>query len=212
MTIEGRRRGAQRSCQIRRRAGGHCAVVAHPPPHQKRTAEKRKFIDTSICQIKPKYIHILNQYTRVRPAQPLLKDISETSLFDTLDVWDARLAFWRWCDQDARLLHRPPSPSRGRPRGISGKRSAGLEYQSPPGATRRAHPRDRQVLDDCPPGRTSAAVTARPTGRSRSPLMATARGCSGRRGSSVLRARPQDGRVRNHPGDDRRISVVLPPT
>lgn len=78
-------------------AGKFCAVV-FSPVHlsliKNGPQEKRKFIDTSICQLKPRYISVLNQFTRALDQRNrLLKDISyETSLFDTLDIWDARLA------------------------------------------------------------------------------------------------------------------------
>ena len=100
LTIEKRRAAALNEVPLKSAAelaGQFCAVVFSPAhltlvkngPH-----EKRRFIDTSICQIKPKYIHVLNQYTRVLDQRNrLLKDIMyETSLFDTLDIWDARLA------------------------------------------------------------------------------------------------------------------------
>lgn len=80
-------------------AGAFCAVV-FSPTHltllKNGPQEKRKFIDTAICQMKPRYIHILNQYTRILDQRNrLLKDMAyDTSgtLADTLDVWDARLA------------------------------------------------------------------------------------------------------------------------
>lgn len=78
-------------------AGHFCAVVfspAHLTLIKNGPKEKRKFLDEAICQIKPKYIHILNQYTRVLDQRNrLLKDAAwSPSLYDTLDVWDARLA------------------------------------------------------------------------------------------------------------------------
>lgn len=77
-------------------AGHFCAVVFSPAQLsliKNGPQEKRRFIDTAICQIKPKYIHILNQYTRVLDQRNhLLKNIGyEKSLLDTLDIWDQRL-------------------------------------------------------------------------------------------------------------------------
>ena len=78
-------------------AGRFCAVV-FSPTHlnliKNGPQEKRRFIDTSICQIKPKYIHILNQYNRVlNQRNSLLKDMRFVpALYDTLDIWDERLA------------------------------------------------------------------------------------------------------------------------
>lgn len=76
-------------------AGRFCAVV-FSPNHltliKNGPQEKRKFIDTSICQIKPKYIHILGQFQRVLDQRnKLLKDISYApALMDTLEIWDRR--------------------------------------------------------------------------------------------------------------------------
>lgn len=100
ITIEKRRAAALNEIPLKSAselAGRFCAVVfspAHLTLVKNGPREKRRFIDTSICQIKPKYIHILNQYARVLDQRNrLLKDVAfETSLFDTLDIWDARLA------------------------------------------------------------------------------------------------------------------------
>lgn len=78
-------------------AGHFCAVV-FSPSHlsliKNGPQEKRRFIDTSICQIKPKYIYVLNQYSRILDQRnKLLKDIAyQAGLIDTLDIWDAKLA------------------------------------------------------------------------------------------------------------------------
>ena len=100
LTIEKRRAAALNEVPLKSAAelAGQFCAVGLSPEHLKLVKngphEKRRFIDTSICQIKPKYIHVLNQYTRVLDQRNrLLKDIMyETSLFDTLDIWDARLA------------------------------------------------------------------------------------------------------------------------
>lgn len=78
-------------------AGNFCAVVfspAHLTLIKNGPKEKRKFIDEAICQIKPKFIHILSQYMRVLDQRNrLLKDGPYAPhLYETLDVWDARLA------------------------------------------------------------------------------------------------------------------------
>lgn len=78
-------------------AGHFCAVVfspAHLTLIKNGPREKRKFIDEAICQIKPKFIHILSQYARVLDQRNrLLKDAAFTPrLYDTLEIWDARLA------------------------------------------------------------------------------------------------------------------------
>lgn len=99
MTIDSKRAASLNEIPLRSATelAGHFCAVVFSPTHlsliKNGPQEKRKFIDTSICQIKPKYIHILNQYTRVVDQRNrLLKDISyEASLFDTLDIWDMRL-------------------------------------------------------------------------------------------------------------------------
>lgn len=57
-------------------------------------AGRRKFLDTSICQITPLYIRMIGQYQRILVQRnTLLKDIAYApSLMDTLDVWDEKLA------------------------------------------------------------------------------------------------------------------------
>ena len=57
-------------------------------------AGRRKFLDTSICQITPRYIGMIGQYQRILlQRNTLLKDISYASaLLDTLDIWDMQLA------------------------------------------------------------------------------------------------------------------------
>lgn len=79
--------------------GTFCAV-AFSPSHlaliKEGPAARRKFLDTAICQIKPlyaktilKYIHTLNQRNH------LLKQIKyKSTLYDTLEVWDEKLAFF----------------------------------------------------------------------------------------------------------------------
>ena len=57
-------------------------------------AGRRKFLDTSICQITPRYIGMIGQYQRILlQRNTLLKDISYASaLLDTLDIWDEKLS------------------------------------------------------------------------------------------------------------------------
>ncbi len=56
-------------------------------------AERRKFIDTAICQLKPAYAGLLAEYNRVlKQRNSLLKDVlMESSLLDVLDVLDEKL-------------------------------------------------------------------------------------------------------------------------
>ena len=57
-------------------------------------AGRRKFLDTSICQITPRYIGMIGQYQRILlQRNTLLKDIYYASaLLDTLDIWDEKLS------------------------------------------------------------------------------------------------------------------------
>lgn len=66
----------------------HLSLVKDGP------AGRRKFLDTSICQITPRYIGIISQYQRILlQRNTLLKDISYAPpLLDTLDIWDEKLA------------------------------------------------------------------------------------------------------------------------
>lgn len=116
-------------------AGRFCAVVfspAHLSLIKNGPAEKRRFVDTSICQLKPAYLKVLAQYHRtLEQRNRLLKDVQmESSLFDTLDAWDARL-----CSLAAQVvqvrrsyLERLSPWAREIYQGISGQREA-LEFQ-----------------------------------------------------------------------------------
>ena len=55
--------------------------------------DRRRFLDTSICQINSGYLKILKEYMRVLAQRnALLKDIQyESALLEQLDVWDMRL-------------------------------------------------------------------------------------------------------------------------
>ena len=56
-------------------------------------SERRKFIDTAICQLKPAYAGLLAEYNRVlKQRNSLLKDVlMESSLLDLLDILDEKL-------------------------------------------------------------------------------------------------------------------------
>ncbi len=57
-------------------------------------AERRKFLDTALCQLKPSYAKALSGYRRaLLQRNSLLKDIHLNSqLYDILDTWDDQLA------------------------------------------------------------------------------------------------------------------------
>ncbi len=100
LTIENRRSAVLNEIPLKSptELAGHFCAVVFSPTHlsliKNGPQEKRKFIDTSICQIKPKYIHMLSQYNRVLDQRNhLLKDLQYApGLMDTLDIWDQRLA------------------------------------------------------------------------------------------------------------------------
>lgn len=77
--------------------GKICAVI-FSPEHlmliKEGPARRRNFIDGALCQIKPSYASLLNQYNRsLQQRNALLKDIPKyPELEDTLPVWDIRLA------------------------------------------------------------------------------------------------------------------------
>ena len=77
--------------------GKFCAVV-FSPEHLSLVrggpAERRDFVDSALCQIRPGYAALLAGYSRVLfQRNALLKDIPRhAELMDTLPIWDARLA------------------------------------------------------------------------------------------------------------------------
>jgi len=57
-------------------------------------AQRRRFIDITLSQIKPAYFYDLQQYNRVlKQKNSLLKEIqSNRSLIDTLDIWNQKIS------------------------------------------------------------------------------------------------------------------------
>ena len=68
----------------------HLALVKDGP------YERRRFLDIAISQLKPKYALTLSNYNKaLQQRNILLKDIAyHSELYDTLDVWEDRLAFY----------------------------------------------------------------------------------------------------------------------
>lgn len=58
--------------------------------------ERRRFVDTAISQLKPKYAASLSQYNKaIAQRNMLLKDlVYHSELYDTLDIWEDRIAFF----------------------------------------------------------------------------------------------------------------------
>lgn len=109
-------------------AGHFCAVVfspAHLALVQSGPKEKRRFIDTAICQMKPRYIYYMSQYQRILDQRNrLLKDGTRQQIRATLDIWDDRLAAFGALIMKTRetFLQRLLPYARARYAGISGGR------------------------------------------------------------------------------------------
>lgn len=77
---------------------GKITSIVFSPEHLSLVKEgpglRRKFIDSAICQIKPKYSAYLARYNKIlNQRNALLKDIAYYSeLTDTLEIWDKELA------------------------------------------------------------------------------------------------------------------------
>lgn len=75
----------------------HLSLVREGP------AFRRKFLDTAIGQLMPKYSHYLREYQRILlQRNTLLKDVAQfPQLQDTMDVWEENLGqsgrFGRFC-------------------------------------------------------------------------------------------------------------------
>jgi len=65
----------------------HLSLVKEGP------AQRRKFLDIALCQLKPRYANALTQYNRaILQRNALLKDITyHSELVDTLERWDDKL-------------------------------------------------------------------------------------------------------------------------
>ncbi|WP_265445921.1 DNA replication/repair protein RecF [Acetivibrio straminisolvens] len=57
-------------------------------------SQRRRFIDITLCQLKPSYFYDLQQYNKILlQRNTLLKEIqNKRSLLDTLEVWDYKIA------------------------------------------------------------------------------------------------------------------------
>lgn len=68
----------------------HLSIVKEGP------YERRRFLDVAISQLKPKYAITLSNYNKaISERNILLKDIAfHGELYDTLDVWEERIAFY----------------------------------------------------------------------------------------------------------------------
>lgn len=77
--------------------GSFCAVV-FAPVHlsliKEGPAERRRFLDAAICQVKPAYAGLISRYSHtLSQRNALLKDVSyHAELLDTLEIWEEKLA------------------------------------------------------------------------------------------------------------------------
>ncbi len=80
--------------------GGKLCMVVFSPEQlslvKSGPAERRIFIDSALCQIRPKFYETLRNYSQtLSQRNALLKDIPEhPELLDTLDAWDWQLAMY----------------------------------------------------------------------------------------------------------------------
>ncbi len=79
---------------------GEFLAVVFSPDHlslvKEGPYERRRFLDIAISQLKPKYGVTLSQYNKaIAQRNILLKDIQyHSELYDTLDIWEDRIAFF----------------------------------------------------------------------------------------------------------------------
>lgn len=53
---------------------------------------RRKFLDTAICQIKPQFFRVLNEYTKVLMQRNCLLRSENGDIINTVETWDRKLA------------------------------------------------------------------------------------------------------------------------
>lgn len=100
ISIAGGRRAAQLNGVDRGPAsslvGSFCAVV-FSPEHlslvKDGPAQRRRFVDAAICQLKPAYAGLISRYSHtLSQRNALLKDIPyHSELLDTLEIWEEKL-------------------------------------------------------------------------------------------------------------------------
>lgn len=99
-------------------------------------ADRRKFINMALCQLKPRYSNILTDYNKIlEERNALLKDITyHSELIDTLDIWDEKLSLYSATiiNQRLRYLEELEPFLDDIYNGISGgKEKISLSYESP---------------------------------------------------------------------------------
>lgn len=98
--IKEKRKAVYNGCELSSpvKMMGEFSAVVFSPSHlsliKNGPSERRKFIDTALCQLKPSFAGFVTEYLRIlKQRNSLLKDIPyHSELLDTLDIWDSRLA------------------------------------------------------------------------------------------------------------------------
>lgn len=80
-------------------AGNFCCVVfspAHLSIVKEGPSVRRRFLDGAICQVRPRYIHVLYQYKKaLSQKNAVLKELYKNgAAYDLLDVFDESIAAW----------------------------------------------------------------------------------------------------------------------
>ncbi len=134
--------------------GAFCAVV-FSPEHlslvKDGPSERRSFLDSAICQLRPSYAGMLNHYNRtLQQRNSLLKDIPRHGeLLDTLEIWDERLAgFGAGIMAERQRYVKRLAPEAGHIYlGISRqKEELGIQYQMTAAAEETAEEQYRQAM------------------------------------------------------------------
>lgn len=99
MTVENARKATLNGVSLSSPAKliGKCSAAVFSPAFlslvQAGPAERRRFLDTALCQYKPNYAAALSRYNRaLRQRNSLLADVNgHPELLDMLDIWDSHL-------------------------------------------------------------------------------------------------------------------------
>lgn len=99
MTVQGSRKAVLNGVSLSSPAKliGKCHAAVFSPAFlslvQAGPAERRRFLDTALCQLRPAYAQALSQYTRaLKQRNSMLSDVfGHPEMQDLLDIWDERL-------------------------------------------------------------------------------------------------------------------------
>lgn len=125
---------ARPSCML-----GKLRAVVFSPEHleliKEGPAGRRKFLDTTICQLKPAYAQILSNYKHILlQRNSILKNSKKNpKMLDTIDIWDEKLACFaaKIINQRVKHLELLKSFAAKEYKGMSGnKEELNVEYKS----------------------------------------------------------------------------------